>query len=402
MYYSIIIAFIMISLLFASKFEWKKILFSLHYYTLFGVVIIFEIPQFNTAIRLDEIVFIFLLLFLFYKRIKITLNVYLFILFVYLIHSLYATNWQYLTYSYFGIIKLALTYDLYKYIKLDLKSIIPYIRVILLFHFVIAFLQFNAYLDVYTYASYVKELRLFESSSILAFNTASLGVTTIICFTLLFKKSSILKDNLINIAYFILSFVTVLMTNNRASLIGLLLLFFIMMLIYGNKKILFTALAFSFFLGALILDLNISEDFKIIDILEVYSSDSRIESGNSRLDALLKYPEILIAFPISIFSGIGLNQWQYDLIEISGISSAHNQIYNLFVEFGLFSLGFIYLTIRVYKQINSRFKILFICLSIISLTADYFLPRAGFEGLSFLILITLLIKDENNSTNLNI
>jgi hypothetical protein len=192
------------------------------------------------------------------------------------------------------------------------------------------------------------------------------------------------------------------MTNNRASLIGLLLFFIIMMLIYGNKKILFTALALSFFLGALILDLILSEDFKIIDILEIYTSDARIDSGSSRLDAFLKYPEILSAFPISMFSGIGLNQWQYDLLEISGISSAHNQIYNLLVEFGLFSLVFIYLAIRVYKQINSRFKILFICLSIISLTADYFLPRPGFEGLSFLILITLLIKDENNSTNLNI
>jgi hypothetical protein len=184
------------------------------------------------------------------------------------------------------------------------------------------------------------------------------------------------------------------MSNNRASLIGIILIFFVLMFVYGNKTILLIFITTILIFWTSLMELNLSKKIKVIDIIQLYTSNSRIETANTRINTLLSFPKILAFYPYVLFVGIGFNQWQFVIFNLTKMSSAHNQLFNIIVEFGIFSFIFFYFFVYLFKNISTRFKILLIILTIISFTAEYLLPRPAFEGLSYLILITILINDE--------
>ena len=149
-------------------------------------------------------------------------------------------------------------------------------------------------------------------------------------------------------------------------------------------------------------DIALSDEFRVSDIFDIYLSESRISSASSRVEAWKSIPNFIYNNPFMLVSGVGLNQWQYVLIDVSGISSAHNQIINWFVEFGMFSIFIVYYYFSILRKASSWQGYFGIVILIIGLTADYIFPRQGFEGLSYFIIIILASDFEFKRSYFNI
>jgi O-antigen ligase len=305
------------------------------------------------------------------------------------------------------LVKLGFIYAIGSFYSGNEKNIYKIIYYSVIVLILVAVLQGTGQLEDYMYIDSAKRTRTLEATSLLGYNTAHYGLYIIIgafsAFQLFIKDSKVDFGALKYTVTIFLFMMGSLLSDNRATFIGLIVFSMITIIYVYRKYLIQIFLLLIILTSAGVLD-NI-QNFEIGervlgDIYESWTSTDRLLSANERVNISVKTYDYVAQYPHVLITGVGYNGWSYQLMDATHASSAHNQFINILMEVGFLGLfSFILFLFFSFIKLEWSAKLFLGCLILISLTGEYILPRPAFENASFLIffLLGLLSKYKRKS-----
>ena len=268
---------------------------------------------------------------------------------------------------------------------------------------VYAILEYLGIAEKYNYTDWYRVYKSTESSSLMGIHPSHYGFFMgLVLFSslalLVHGQKQTVGKLILYTLIFLLCLASVFLTNSRSALLFLLSIYIIsLFLSITSVRHKIVLLAIVFLTAVASFDLIVF----LLDFLELTSS-ARIESATGRVDIWMAAINLQSGDLFQLFFGIGFGNFGAVLSPVIGYSASHNQLVNLFVEFGIVgSFLWVYVLIDYYVHMKKTnpFKIVFLSIIVASIGSETFLPVKAFESLSMLLFFLAGVHGRRGDQN---